>query len=369
MWAGHTIQLAGRRGVLLQLTAETSCATQILVFTRIPSRYAVFRSSIYQSFVEKPQDDRAFCLLIQSRLLAAVHAESALAREIWKADLSCWLPVLPNATLSPLTPQDGDVYYHSWFWWQCRDLFSFLSFGVLQGSCWEQQTSSSIRTDQNPPWRDILGVETISFKGKLTRKTVSERHCWFQSCREQLSGVNMIPRKQPHKLPKGKRSPCSPCTCLIVQSLALMCLLPPYLWTNPGSSRTISPPPAAGQSHCACSMHPHVTAQGWCPPACSQGSVGATEHFPDVIWMGWEFTHISVNSAPSPGPSIMNAALFSWFVSIPKEHFEVNFCHFFKTCTKRYGFTAANNYRSILFFNNVKILLPLSRENGSPLIE
>lgn len=133
-----------------------------------------------------------------------------------KLILSCRLPVLPNLPLSPLTPQDGDVYYHSRFWWQCRDLLSFLLVGVLQGSCWEHQTSSSIHRDQNPPWRDILGVETISFKGKLTRKSVSEQHCWFRSCREQFSSVNMIPRKQPNKPPKGKRSPRSPRTCLEV---------------------------------------------------------------------------------------------------------------------------------------------------------
>lgn len=192
------MQLAGRRGVLLQLRAEISCSPQILVLSHIPSWHAVFWSSVYQSFVEKPQDDQVLSLLIWSRLLTAVHAESALTRVIWKADLSCQLPVLPNPLLSPLTSQDRNVYYHSQFWWQCRDLFSSLLDGMQQRSCWEQQTSSSICKEQNPTSCDILGVETVSFKGKLTRKTVSKRCCWF------WSSVNMNCTKHPHKPPKEK---------------------------------------------------------------------------------------------------------------------------------------------------------------------
>lgn len=129
-------------------------------------------------------------LLIWSRLLTAVQAESALARVIWKANqLNCWLSMLPSHC-SPLLPLRTVMFIITAYWRQCGDLFSFLSAGVLEGSCWEQQTSSSSHRDQNLPWSDILGVETISFKGKLTIETVSEQHCWFQSCREQFSLIS-----------------------------------------------------------------------------------------------------------------------------------------------------------------------------------
>lgn len=93
-----------------------------------------------------------------------------------KATLKSWchrlLPVLPS-------PSGQWCLLSQPVLAACTDLFSFLSGRILQGSCWEPQTSLSIHRHQNPPQRHILRGETISLRRRGGRPTD-----WVQSLTE-----------------------------------------------------------------------------------------------------------------------------------------------------------------------------------------